>query len=96
MSSILISFHFDVPKCIVEEIFEEQKIVPFKERSPHKPMVYHELGGVVSRYLVEAPNGMVAEIQENFMNLSEVRSVYAFIEEGGVKRTYRRKSLKER
>ncbi|RDJ35131.1 MAG: hypothetical protein DWQ19_09865 [Crenarchaeota archaeon] len=76
MSSLLVSFHFDVPDLIIKDIFEEQDIVSFKKRTKDTLVTYQEIDGVVSRYAIEAPIRMLSDLEENFANLPEVRSIY--------------------
>ncbi len=89
MSFILVSFHLDVSEEEVELVFKNQNIVPFKKRTEDTMKTYHELPGVISRYIIEAPHAMLLSIRENLTNLLEVWSVY-LCEEMGPKRTYRR------
>ena len=94
MSSILVSFYVDIPKSIIEDVFAEQNIVPFKQKT-YKSVFYNELGGIIPRFIVEAGYGPVSEIAANLANQPEVRSVHISDELSGPKRTYRRKSFED-
>lgn len=92
MTSLLISFHFDVPRSRIEDIFESQNIWPFdKDMDPRdRPSkVYHEFTGVVARYLVEAPHFELVPIKDFLANLPEIRSVYTSDELYGARRMKR-------
>ncbi|HEV3251310.1 MAG TPA: hypothetical protein VGZ71_10190 [Puia sp.] len=89
MTSILVSFRFNVCKKRIEDIFESQNIVSFKDKTNDTTRVYHVSEGIVSRYLVEAYYAELPGIRDFFVNLPEVRSVYASEEVFGARRIKR-------